>query len=381
MRFIFLLYGLLIILLISACSNEKPANVVAVKNATKLSYALNPLNVFRTDSITKALGTASENQKTESRKLFMTGLDLLANKNNAAASIEYFREAIYYYPDEKNYKYLFEAYLKNNSFALADSINNALYGLIEDSESLFNAALVSAAKHDTILCLDELRGAIEAGFIYKDRIVNEKLFSFLENNLSFQAIQVTYFGNDAKLAKILFKAFTNSFPDLDLPYEMKQDSAKNFSFDKYINYDFAAFVPGLKEGRFSRDVSSEYMSLGKFKTDNGIAVLYKSFEMIADTLNPVATNIIVYDTLGHIISSDKIGCFCSPLQTMGFVVNKDLTIDIKTYKISWEFDPLEKGYARNKVVSAEPVESRSFLISRDNTLVNIQNKEIAASGH
>ena len=70
---------------------------------------------------------------------------------------------------------------------------------------------------------------------------------------------------------------------------------------------------------------------------------------IADTLNPVKTYVVTYDTLGTMIENEMIGCLCSPTETKAFVINADLTITIKDYTTNWEFDPLDKGYAGNKI--------------------------------
>ena len=371
MRIIFLFVSAACAITLTSCSNEKSVNT-EIKKKTALSYALNPINIYKIDSIELAIKNANVLQKTESRRLFMTGLDLLANKNDATASIEYFKEAIYYYPDEKNYTHLFKAYLSTNDLALADSVNNALDGRIDYSELSFNQALIYAARKDTVACIEQLNTAIAQGFAFNDRITNEKLFDFLKENLSFQSLLVTNFGDDEKIRKTLFTAFLKSIPKLNLPFEIKSDSAYKFNFDNYINYDFALFIPGMKNSRFSRDVSNEYMYVGTFKTESGLALIYKSYQVMADTLNPVSINLLVYDSLGKVISDKEIGCFCSPLQSKGFTIFEDLSLDVKTYKINWEFSPLENGYAKNKVVSKEEVGYNTYKITRDNLIKDIE---------
>lgn len=359
------------------CSNEDPKKVSS-KKTVKLKYTLAPDSIYRRGSIEKALLTATEAQKTESRKQFMNGLDLLVNKNNPKASVEFFKEAIFYYPDEKSYAHLFEAYLRSNDLALADSTNYSLEGRIDYAETAFNYALISAAKKDEKMCIGNLESAIMEGFAFKERVVGEKLFEFLKDNQSFQSLLITYFGNDEKIRRTLFVAFLKTFPDLDLPFEISNDSARAFNYDKYINYDFAMFVPGMENGRFSRDVSSEYMFVGKFKTETGTAAIYKSMQVMADTLNPVYTNLVIYDSVGVIVSNEIISCFCSPLESKGVTINKDLSIDIKSYKTKWEFDPLEKGYAGNKIVGVEEGEKFKYILTKENKIEDASKKEEVA---
>ena len=354
------------------CSGGKPETVSAEKK-TIVAYSLSPENIYRPNCVDTALKAASAIQKAESRRLFMTGLDLLANKNDATSSIEYFKEAIYYYPDEKNYLHLFNAYLKSNQPALADSVNSTLYyraeaGQVTFADVSFNSALIFAARKDTSGCIEYLLDAVQQGFAFKDRVTEEKLFEFLKENQSFQSLLVTHFGDDEKIKAVLFKAFLKSVPELALPYEMVSDSARVFNFDKYIDYDFALFVPGMENSRFSRDVSNEYMIVGKFRTPNGTGFIYKSYQVIADTLNPVTVNVILYDSLGAVVSQREIGCFCSPLENSGFKLTEDLRLEITTYKINWESDPIEKGYAGNKIVSKEQSGLNIYLISKENTI-------------
>lgn len=365
-------------LLIIACSNEQPKKVTSNTKEKKVDYALMPDSIYSVNSITLALANANELQKTESRRQFMTGLDLLVNKNKAEASIEYFKESIFYYPDEKNYQHLFQAYLKTNKFDLAELVNNAMYDRIEYSESMFNSALLVAAKKDTSNCIATLNEAVMMGFVFKDRITQEPLFDFIRDNQSYQSLILSTFGNDEKLSRILFKSFVKSFPDISLPYEMSVDSAKSFSFDHYVNYNYASFIPGMEDGRFSREVSKEYMAIGKFKTENGFAFVYKVYEMMADTLNPVETNIVVYDTLGKQVSTQEIGCFCSPLQSKGFIINKDFSIDIKQYKTNWESNPLDKGYAGNKITGVEEERNYKLIIKKDNSVEELEEKQSVA---
>jgi hypothetical protein len=378
MKFI---YPLLVIftLVFCSCSNEKPAKVSAHKKDKKVVYALAPDSIYRPTAIEKALASATPLQKAESRKLFMNGLDLLANKNNPKASIEFFKEAIFYYPDEKSYLHLFEAYIKNGEADPADSINTLIQDKIEYTEATFNRALVAALRKDESSCVGELSQALMEGFPFKDRVTNEPLFDFLKENQSFQSLIVTYFGNDEKMRKNLFKSFIASFPEIHLPYTMPVDSVKKFNYDQYINYDFAMFIPGMEDGRFSRDVSREFMMVGRFNTENGVALLYKDYEVIADTLNPVDLNILLFDTAGVMISNQSIACFCSPLESRGFVINKDKSIDITTYSTKWETDPLEKGYAGNKIVSVDAVESQRLQVTRENKLQELDRKESVAS--
>lgn len=378
------LYQIIISLFIifSACSSDKQQQVKAIKGKKNINvqYSIEEANIYDTTAISAALNKANRHQKTESRKLFLQGLDLLVNKNKPTESIEFFKESILYYPDEKNYLHLFKAYIyaydTTNATTLSQFIETQApkWGL-EYYEIDYNNALLAAAKKDAKLCVITLMDAMMNGFVFKERITEEPLFKFMENDLNFQAFVASNFGSDEKLTKLLLKSFINYYPDLELPFT---DSVQVFNYDRYIDYNYATLIPGMNDGRFSRDVTNEYMYVGKTKLDNGYAFVYKSYMAIADTLNPVKTFIVTYDTSGTMVANEMIGCFCSPTESKDFTINKDLSITMIDYQTNWETDPIEKGYAGNKIKSVEAV-GKNILLIQNNGALKPKEAEVASN--
>jgi hypothetical protein len=362
MKKIFLFFFLAHLFTFCSGPKEKVQEKKAEIAPGKIPYVLQKQDLFTFDSIKAAAGRANQDQKAESRKFFLQGLDLLSNKQNALASIEFFRESIYYYPDEKNYFYLTQALINVRNLAQADSANTivSMMGFEPYYEVTYNYALIEALKMDTNACIGSLNECIMNGF------------------LAYQSMILAVFKDDEKLQKLVFRAFLKSFPDLQLPFEMGADSARSFSFDKYINYDFATFIPGMEEGRFSRDVTNEYMAIGKIKLENAFAVVYKSFLAIADTLNPVKTFICTYDTSGKMIGNEMIACYCSPTNAKACSITPDFVVHMSDYKINWAQDPLEKGFAKNTVVSTEEQSKSELKLSRSG---GIQRDEIAGNAN
>jgi hypothetical protein len=343
------------------------------------------VTMFDTIAINAALAKADRHQKTESRKLFLQGLDLLANKNKPEESIELFKESILFYPDEKNYLHLFKAYVYSGDTLNAKMVNEFIESQahkwgIEYYELDFNYALIAAVKKDTNICMMTLGDALMNGFVFKERITEEPLFKFMENHIPYQSFIASNFGSDEKLNRLLFKAFVEYFPDLELPFEITADSARSFNYDRYIDYNYAIFIPEMEDGRFSRDVTNEYIYVGKTKLENGYAFVYKSFMAIADTLNPVKTYIVTYDTAGTRIATEMIGCFCSPTESKGFVINKDLSINITDYTVRWETDPLETGYANNKIIETKENGKSIYIIDKNGALMEQKDRVASVSG-
>lgn len=358
---------------LASCTGEKPAAQALTSDQKTIPHTLNESQLYDTTAILAALIKADRHQKSESRRSFLKGLDLLANKNKPQESIALFKEAIYYYPDEKSFMHLFRAYVSSGDTANARHTNDLLYNMIQNwhtdyYEIDFNNALIDAARKDTAMAVSNISLAIMDGFIFKERITDEPLFKFMENHISYQSLIASNFGSDEKLNRLLFKAFVKYYPDLELPYTMSLDSARAFNYDKYIDYNFSTMIPGMNDGRFSRDVTNEYMYVGKFKIQSGFAFVYKSYLALADTLNPVKTYIVTYDSTGHQLANDMVACFCSPTESSSLLINKDQSMNVVNYEIRWESDPLEKGYAGNKVLSTEEKNREIISIASDGKL-------------
>lgn len=379
MKSIYFVASVVTLTLLFSCSSSIDTTAHDTKTS-KVPALLSQEFIFNTDSIKLVVGQATEAQKAESRRLFMNGLDLLVNKNNPEASIEFFKEAASYYPDEKSYSFLFKAYLATNRLNMADSVNRVNFEFMEYCDVLFNDALVYAAKKDTVDCLNALNEAVRTGFSSGEKVTKEPLFDFIRDHREYQGLVVNFFGNDALMRKRLFAVYLKSFDDLSLPFELPADSVATFNYDKFINYDFAAFVPGMEDQRFSRMVSKEYMAVGKFKISNGYAIVYKTIEVMGDTLNPVTTSIMTYDSLGTVVSNSMISCFCSPLERSACIIKPDMGIYITELKVNWQKDPLESGYAGNTIESIVETGKKRLFINPGNEVVEMPEQKEAIAG-
>lgn len=352
------IYGIITLCLLSVltfCTGEKETKKELITN-TSVPKCLSENGIFNEDSVKYVKGIASDLQKDESKKFFLRALDLLINKQRANESVKLFQESMMYFPDERTYYFLTQAYITLKDPENASKANDMAmrFGYDNYHELIFNDALISAIKFDTTSCLDQLNEAVYNGFLNKDKIVNEKNFDFIRNDERYISLMVNTFNDDEKLKSLLFKRFMKSLPELSLPYIEPIDSVKNHDYNFYINYDFAAFIPGMEDGRFSRDVTNEYLYVGKINLDNQTyALVYKTFFAIADTLNPLKTFVITYDSVGTVIDNEMIGCFCSPSNSQAYTVNVNKTIETTSYNYKWKNNPIEKGYAGNQIESFE----------------------------
>lgn len=353
MKYIYLLIAATLITVLSFCTGGKETQT-DIKTNTGVSKRLSEEAIFNMDSVLLAQKEVSGPQKDEGRKYFLRAMDLLVNKQKAKESITLFRDAIRYFPDSRMYYFLAKAYIEVNDAENAQQSNDVLQTIGYDPyyEIYFNDALIAAIRQDSATCINSLSQAVFEGFLNKNRIIDEKRFDFVRENPRYVSFIVNTFNDDTKLKALLFKNYLNSFPDLKLPYAEPIDSVKNHNYP-YINYDYAVFIPNMEDGRFSRDVTNEYFAVGKMKVGNNYAMIYKTYLAIADTLNPVKTFVVTYDSLGTVVDEEMLGCFCSPTTAQAFTISSEYVIDILGYTYKWKNDPVEKGYAGNEIISAE----------------------------
>lgn len=370
------IYGIIAICLISVltfCTGEKQT-VNENTKSNEVAKLLSENAMYNVDSIQHGLKIVTEIQKNEGRKYFLRAMDLLVNEKKATESIVLFKDAIRYFPDGRMFLFLTKAYIELNDTDNASKINEICYRIGCDSyyELPFNDALINAIKKDTANCIASLNEAIYEGFLNKDKIVNEKRFDFIRDDARYVSMIVNTFNNDAKLKALLFKNYLKLIPDLNLPFTESIDSVGNRLDGRYINYDYAVFIPEMEDGRFSRDVTNEYMHVGKIKLENSYyAVVYKTYFAIADTLNPTKTYVITYDSVGTIVDDEVIGCFCSPTTSQSFTIGTDMTIESSEYIYKWKNDPIEKGYAGNQIESFEVSKAKQIQLGEAGTIKRI----------
>lgn len=370
MRYIYLAISVVLTFVLCFCTGGKES-INDVKENPLVSKRLSEEGIYLKDSAEFAINAASDLQKNESRKLFLRAMDLLNNKQNPSESVVLFKDALRYYPENRIYFYLTKAFIMLNDVVNSRKTNDMAYslGYNDEYEVMFNDALISALNKDTMNCIYSLEEAIRFGFLNKTKITEEKHFDFLRDHPSYISLIVNNFGDEEKLKARLFKNYIKSIPEMQTPFELAIDSVSVRGNDTYINYDYAVFVPGMEDGRFSRDVTNEYLYVGKLNLENqGYAVIYKTYFAIADTLNPVRIYVQTYDSLGKTIDNEMIGCYCSPTNSQSFKILSDNTIEIIGYTYKWKDDPLEKGYAGNQIISFDIAKPEKIQITGDGSI-------------
>lgn len=361
------------------CTGEKSKSAaggfVSAKEVDKL---LEERYLFNMDTVMARMGKVSKDQVTKGKQLFMKGLDLYINQKNAAESARLFRESILYYPDYQTYTYLGNAYIDMGDTLRADSAL-ADYEM-PDADRLYAGARLCAVKKDSASAISNLSEAFAYGFMNKKKLESDKVFDGIRSLAGYQALVVTYLKDDAKLQAAFFKRYLASAPELSLPYAFNRDSIKatqnGITNMQSIDYDFAIFVPGMEDSRFSRDVSNSYYMVGKMKLDNGMyAIIYKSVMVIVDTLPSVDVKLAVFDSLGNLTADTLFAAFELPETLATATIDENKIISVTQYKMKWKTDPLENGYSGNEYLGEELVAENKFMLDANGKIAAYTAKD------
>lgn len=376
-----LLYLIPVLTLLFSCSSEKNNTVGGKFLSTKVvDKVLSEKYIFNHDSVYATFERATRDQITKGKQLFMQGLDLYINQKNSAGAIKSFRESVLYYPDYKTYNYLANAYIDLTDTIHADS--SIMFDGMGDYETDYTLARLSAVKKDSAEAISSLGNAFASGFNNKKRFENDKVFDYLRNERGFISLIVTYMKNDAKLKEMLFKSFLASAPELKLPFVMMKDSIFEPDMQAMykmntINYDFAAFIDGMEDSRFSRDVSNQYFMVGHFDAGNNMqAVIYKKVIIMADTLPPVEVKMATFDSLGNLIEEITFGQFTLPETLLTGTIDENKVITLKESKMKWKNNPLDEGYAGNEYEGEELVSEKKYEINNAGNIVLYTDKNV-----
>lgn len=361
-------------ILMMQCSNKK-----SVKGMETLP------DVFLTDiDVVKdflALPETAKNKKAAGQ-YFLKGVDLYRNKKQLEKSIAMFRKSLMTYPQAKGYYELGNVYADLKDYPMAI----VFYEMARDleynpvSKLYYNMACCYSKKHDTQNALTYLSMALDEGYSNGKQVQTDPDLEYIRKEEKFQALVASFFSEGEERSGKLFSLFSASFPELDLPLEINQqmfDKLRNQS-SKYISYDYAEFVKGMEDSRFSRDVTNDYVFVGRVSlSDSAVSLIYATIESMADTLAPVHLHLVNYAPSGKIIDAKKIACYCDPMHISTASIAENKMITISRYAQTWEKDPLKNGYQDNVVKEQKLIDTDQLIA--DTTGVFIENEPVLSS--
>jgi hypothetical protein len=323
-------------------------------------------DIYKLDSVQACLRRSGVSGALQAKKIFLKAIDLYRNQKNASASIELFQESVRIWPDAKSYYELGNALMDANDYAQSLKAFEIALNLqfIPASNCFYNMACAYSMEMDSMLAFEYLHTALDSGYANKKQLLRDPDLEFVRKSNTFRSMIVEHFNDNDDIRDFLFNDFLRSFPALPTCYQRDLKDVGKYDLTKALNYDFAPFIPGMTNNVFSREVSSEYEAIGKKEMEKQITlVAYSSIQTISDTLLPVNTYLITYDSTGTQVETKLFSCYCDPHTILTGKLDSTNVLTVTALSQEWKFDPDDKGYAGNAVTGVKKVKEEKFRIT------------------
>ncbi len=351
-------------LLLVACGGKKDTNTTD-QNGNKNLLA--QADIFNKDVVLKFIETADKNSQQAAKKEFLTGVDQYRNRNQIDSAISTFKNSIGVYPFSKTYYELGNAYMDKKDFKGAIDAYHMAEVLEYEPVSvvLYNIACAYSMLEDGENSLKYLELAIENGYINLEHIMSDEDLAFTRKDPNFNETVKTSMAGNTSSDAVLFSMYKTHFASLTLPYTLDEATSQKVDFEKTISYDYDAFVPGMVNSEFSRDVGDEYFYVGKVTENNKyVALLYSQAGMWSDK-PPVHVYLATYEPeKGTVIDFEKIAGLEYYSDSLRTAVLKDgMSVEVKYFTQEWEKNPDDYGYdSENRRTGLNQVAVKNFKI-------------------
>lgn len=313
----------------------------------------------------------------EADRLFRQAIDAFRNKKNPAAALPLFRQSILKAPRAAAFfeygNALAEMGDGNASLQSDVSAKQALdayhiadlLGYKPVSKLLYNTACIYAKQDNVDSAFHYLVSAIEFGYTNTDQIYKDKdLANLRAVRYRFDNEVATALSGASDPDRLLWKLFSHEFQPLELPvvFDLKYNEGKELSS---VTYDFEKFIPEMRDGKFSRDVGSEFYYIGSVQsTPLYTVVTYAVQDVMMDEAAPLCYYLASFDPAGKLLDKLIVGghrILEEPFRVGKITENGD--VEVKKFAVRYEKDPAQNGYAENKMEEMNEVGVEYFAIT------------------
>ncbi len=359
--------------LLVACGGKKTTNNNDVVDQKK-QLAQN--DIFNKDAVNDFLKSADKNSQQEAKKTFLTGVDQYRNRQQIDSAITSFKNSICIYPFAKTYYELGNVCMDKADIKMAIDAYKMAEGMSYEPLSLvlYNLSCAYSRSEDAEKSLNYLQLAIENGYTNLDHIMSDSDLVFVRKDVNFSETVKTSMAGNTSSDAVLFTMYKSHFTSLSMPYNLDEASSQKMDFDKTISYDYDAFVPGMVNAEFSRDVGDEYFYVGLInENEKYVALLFSQAGMGADK-PPVHVYLATYQPeKGKLIDFEKIAgmeYYSDSLRTA--VVKEDMSVEVKYFIQEWEKNPDDFGYEDNSRTALNQVAVKNFKIDVNGNIKETQ---------
>lgn len=331
-------------------------------------------DIFAGD-IVKLMLTQDLPGETEANKLFMEGIDLYKNKQDAEGAIALFVKSICKKPDSRAY------YEMGNACMETGDLDRSLqcYEMAEKlgyepfSKVLYNMACVYAQQEEFKKSAQYLEASLQAGYSNLDHIAKDKDLDKLRNYWGYEEAIKRGMKGMSNAKALFWLQFRKPFAKVSFPFALDGEKRKYTEEDR-ISFDFEKYVSEMRNERFSREVGRVfYAATEVYATDKFIALIYAEEDPYMDEgTSPIVYRLVTYTPEGRLIDKQTVAghkLFTDPLQAATF--GKDRTIEVRSYKLVYEKEPGEEGIGDNKVKSKTETGMETLKINDDGTISSL----------
>lgn len=339
-------------------------------------------DIYDWPKVQEIIAFLSDKSLGEGKKMFLEGMDEYRNKKNPAKGIELFKQSLLRYPNAKTY------YELGNALMDVKQYEESIYSYrmsqnmeYEPSYNVeYNIACAYAMMGEEESAFEYLEYALESGYLNKDNLLNDEDLASIRDKTQFKSLIVEHFSDDFDMRTALFRLFAESFPARPLPYAIVFDSVTSYNYDNSVSYDFAMFLPGMMDGKYSREVSKEFLYVGRFDSLSPyLTIAYSTVEAISDTLPEIQTKLATYDTTGTQLDEIMFSCYCSPTELRDGKIEADNTITVRQIERKWKYNPIDKGYEDNEITSEKLLLTRKYRVGNDGKFIELEDTPTATA--
>lgn len=359
--------------LVYACANNPSSN-----HANSPTRVYNPLNnetLFDGLSVEIAMSMNKDSLQI-ANQIFLNGVDLLRNKDNAHGAVLKFKESIFKCPSAKAYYELGNAFMEDNNdesalsaFTIAEQL-----GYEPFSKLLYNLACVYSRLEKLDMAGRYLEYAIQAGYSNFDHIEKDSDLDKLRKSHRFNEHFNRGLEGVSNRENIFWVQFKQKFSSVKYPLTLEnQIHASFFEDDKYISYDYERFVPAMRNERFSRDVGNGFYYFAKAQeTEQYTALIYFEKDEFLEDYAPIVYKIITYTHEGKIIDQRMIGGRTSVYDPLMIsTIEKDGTIVITYYEVVHEKNIEKEGFYENPIKELKEIKTEALKIQSNGKIAAI----------
>lgn len=360
-----------------ACSQTSINYVARVK-----PLRLFDTEIYKADKVEDVLFDSEEQNidslRNLSRQLFLKGVDAFRNKKAPGTAIKIFKQSILALPDAKTYYELGNALLESGmfkdefeeaeqAFEIAERLNFQPLYLVHYK----NACAMNHKGADYAVSVGyKLRDAFRAGFSDTSLLKKDKHLASFVKSSEYKNLELAQLLDHLKdRNESLFSIYTQAFALLPADFEIKPEMADMRDYKQSISYDFVSFIPEMQNSNFGRDVSHDFIYVGRLaQTPAYTAVLYTSMSYYGEYMQPVHTKLVTYDNAGTIISGIILAGQLSAEKVKSGRIDHD-KIYITDYKRIWH-QPIDKvAFEENTVLKYEVIAKAVYRLAENGKIV------------